>query len=881
MLVLSLLSVAVGVAQPVPLENFSCSTGTVTASPSGGPTTIQCLDAAGSPQDLIFPTGSHVMIWGATGNWKPLNTQTFQVLKMVVSSTGTTMYLNDTGMMENTPGSTWQIYPETTNATCSSTEQVTLSSIVDGRTITVTRTGTSEPHCNEDYFWGPLNRQNTWAITIVDSTHFSVPLDSSSFGSFAGQAININRASAYSGNPVPYLMTSTADGSAPLLEVNSQNEETVTIDGCPSKTNAITCSFAYADPFNQKGYGDFGNSTSLVVSSGTGTFTLSGWTNNTTQYTRTLQANELMWLNNFTETASAYGMINRPWVISAITGNCSSGCTVTIANMSTGQGGTPVSDGTYTTSNATHNFYFPIFADYYTYWGPGLATPSSYPTEYPAHMVEGTYSSSFNRFRAWYCWSASMSQIPMEFGSYVAEQPSTASFHGYHSVVYDTYGSAGACQWQIFETNNFPLHWVGALGSAAEPQGVDSTYNGWIGGPPQWTGEANHYFDINRTFYMNLSSIYAAPGAQTSYVGPMYMDTVTAEPEEWVINKAVSYNPGSGKYHMNIVSSSVTSGGPCSSSTYNFYYSTSELKTLGLNNATFDGTSSAANYGVNALYQINHDTAALPLEDIYFGIRPNMCISGVSGTGQSPIVVSFRQDPNMQVGDHVTVAGVGGNTNANQTSVVITNVYPRQAWFRSNQGYQASATLTSIVVTGGSPNICTVNLTVAPKLVAGQEVGVTGVPNGGPQGGSYELITWFTVSGVSGNSFTFNCAGTTPGTYNTDANASGGFYMAVVADPSVAISGTGNGNWDGNYTGTMVSTENNKNFSEISFLPPAVAGSMPPALTSVLDQALGLLPCTTGDLNHDGVCNILDVQLEIDLLMSQGVPATRLQVRRH
>jgi hypothetical protein len=137
------------------------------------------------------------------------------------------------------------------------------------------------------------------------------------------------------------------------------------------------------------------------------------------------------------------------------------------------------------------------------------------------------------------------------------------------------------------------------------------------------------------------------------------------------------------------------------------------------------------------------------------------------------------------------------------------------------------------------------------------------------------------VTGVSGNSFTFNCAGTTAGTYNTDANASGGFYMAVVADPAIAIGGTGNGNWDGNYTGTMVSTENNKNFSEISFLPPAAPNSLPPALTSVLDQALGLAPCTTGDLNHDGVCNILDVQLEVDLLMSQGTPADKRKTLPH
>jgi hypothetical protein len=888
LLVLSLLSVAAGVAQPVPLENFSCSTGAVTASPSGGPTTIQCLDAAGNPQNLIFPTGSHVMLWGATGNWTPLNTQTMQLLKMVMSSTGTTVYLNDTGMMENTPGSTWQIWnqqgsvPYCGNGTYGS-EQVTLGSITDGRSIVLSARGvnttTATPHCNEDLFWGPLDRSNTWAITIVDSTHFSVPLDSSSFGSFAGQTIHINRASAANPSSGPYLLPSGADGAPPLIEITSNGYELMTIDGCPSTSNAITCSFGYIDPFNAKGYGDFGTTGSLVVSGGTGTITVSSWNNNTTQYTRTLQANELMWLNNFTESASTYGTINRPWVINTVTGTCSSSCTITIANMGTGQGGAGVSDGTYTVSTSGHNFFFPLFADYYAYWGPGEATIGDYPTEYPAHMVEGTFSSSFNRYRAWYCWSATMTAAEMEFGSYVVEQPSEVSWHGYHSLNFDTYGSTGACQWQIWEINAFPYHWVG--GPSWSPQGTDSTYTGFVGFPA-WTGETYHYFDINRTFYMNLSNVYSLVGAQTSYIGPMYMDTVAAEPEEWVMTKSATYNPGTGKYHMNMVVSPGVSGGPCSSMTYNFYYSTSELKALGLNNATADGSTSAAEYGVLTQYQVIHDTAALPYGNYYFGIRPNMCVSGVSGNGVSPIVLSFRQDPNMQVGDHVNISGVGGNTNANQSTVAITNVYPRQFWFHSNQGHSPPVTLTNIVVTSGSPNVCTVDLTVAPGVVAGQEIGVTGVTSGGPgYSNNYQNVTWFTVTSVSGDSFTFSCPGTTAGTYNTDANLSGNFYMAVVADPAIAISGTGNGNWDGNYTGTMVSTENNKNFSEISFLPPATSFSVP-ALTSVLDQALGLLACTTGDLNHDGVCNILDVQLEIDLLMSlEGAPDAKRKLLPH
>jgi hypothetical protein len=93
---------------------------------------------------------------------------------MVVTSSGTTMNLNDTGMLENTSGALYQIYPETTAASCTGgTEQVGLSSIVDSRTITVTRAQngtTAYAHCNEDYFWGPLNRSVTWAITVVDST---------------------------------------------------------------------------------------------------------------------------------------------------------------------------------------------------------------------------------------------------------------------------------------------------------------------------------------------------------------------------------------------------------------------------------------------------------------------------------------------------------------------------------------------------------------------------------------------------------------------------------------------------------------------------------------------------------------------------------------
>jgi len=80
-------------------------------------------------------------------------------------------------------------------------------------------------------------------------------------------------------------------------------------------------------------------------------------------------------------------------------------------------------------------------------------------------------------------------------------------------------------------------------------------------------------------------------------------------------------------------------------------------------------------------------------------------------------------------------------------------------------------------------------------------------------------LTFFNITGVSGNSFTFNCPGTTAGTYNTDY--SNIYPMAIIVDPAIGLSGTGHANWDGNFTGTLVSTENNKNFAEINFTPPA------------------------------------------------------------
>src|SRR5208283_2991033 len=121
---------------------------------------------------------------------------------------------------------------------------------------------------------------------------------------------------------------------------------------------------------------------------------------------------------------------------------------------------------------------------------------------------------------------------------------------------------------------------------------------------------------------------------------------------------------------------------------------------------------------------MNHDSPPLAFGNLYYGIVPEMCVSGVSGSGVSPIAISFRQAPGMSAGDHVTVTGVGGNTAANQSTVTINTVVTRQEFYRSNQGASVTPNMTGITVTGG--NTCTANLTVSPTVFVGQEGMITG-----------------------------------------------------------------------------------------------------------------------------------------------------------
>lgn len=850
-------------SQPAILDDWKAASVTAVASPAGGPTVI----TTANPHGLV--TGMYVAIHGATasgsnGQWVNLNTQQEVYLRMTLSSAGTLAYVSDTTRLEPTTNSTWEL---TTGGDCVSgitqnNEYVSISGFPSNRTATLNGRGlnstTASPHCPEAAFWGPTTRPSGyavtsvpyhWQITVTSPTTFTIPLDSSTFGSFAGETVFYERASLYASQPVRFYKTTPDDGSPAQQDPTANGTQQFVIDGCSSKSNAMTCSLGYNDPDNQKGYGDWAASGSLVVSGGTGTITFtSSFGQSTTSNTRTFQANELAWLWNFNEAGSSlpFGTINRPWGITSITGSPQ---TLTFANMgcsgpNPGQGagsssslGQCVPDGTYPVITASHNFFFPIFSDYYAYWQGYMATsgctPAAYAktvpgNEFPSHVVlsyGSPYTTTFNRLRLWFQWGNTFSGFPMELGTYTCQSSGGVEGpHGYSTVAIDAY----AGEWQVVEYTAYPDHWEGGPTSGSYgdvPQGSEPNLSSYLG-YPGYDGAAYHYFDYMHVYYVNGSSIAVAPGAQTGQFGPIYYDTVSAEPDEWTPTRSVTYNPATGKYHIAVTipgTGSYTMPNGTQAVTYDFYHSTSNIKTIGLNNATYDGSAVSAQDGANSTIEARLETSAAALAGtMYVGIVPHMIASGLSSGTSGNVSISFRADPNMQVGDHVTTSGFGLNTAANfSTATAISAVQPRQYWWLTTPGTSNPGQLTSIVVTSGSPNVCTVNLTVVPNVFAGEGMSITGATSGGPGASEATGASFFTISGVSGDSFTFNCPGTTAGTYSTSNTTSCSHCLfGVMADPFVTFNVTNSGNWDGNFTGTMVTAETQKNFAQINFTPP-------------------------------------------------------------
>ena len=218
-------------------------------------------------------------------------------------------------------------------------------------------------------------------------------------------------------------------------------------------------------------------------------------------------------------------------------------------------------------------------------------------------------------------------------------------------------------------------------------------------------------------------------------------------------------------------------------------------------------------------------------------------MSGVSGLGQSPVILSFLLDPNLTTSSTITASGIGGNAAANVTGATVSAVYPRQILYRMIPHYPSptvAGPLTSITVQNGgsyptctaSTCTCTANLAVNTSTLniwPGSTLGVIGVPAGGPGTnppgpGNNQIQTFFNVIAVNSTSFDFSCpnpvhsgAAYTPGTYNTDGASTN--PMVIVIQPAVAVPPNGTpAAWDGAQNGIATSPQA---FAEINFTPPS------------------------------------------------------------
>ncbi len=821
------------------VEDFKGTNCTLTA---GNPTTVTC------PTAHNFPNPTFVGIWGATGgSWPNINGQWAVTLNLPMSAAspanGGQIFVADTSM-----------WPQTGNFTISiDAEQITVN-VANGYFLNVVARGanstTAASHAFETGVNGPITANVSYRVTVTGAFTFTIPFNSTGYGTYSGPGVTVMRESTqypYASAPFPQLFAGDGDGARGGV-TQSNNTWKLVVPNCTGQTSndqttAYPCSLGYADPGNIKGEGACNQITNLVVSGGTGTVTLSSPWSDPGQCVggsggRSLGAGQLIWLQFMNEGSNAFNSINRPWVMSA----ANSGQTqITIPCMGAAGGscttGGGVADGTYTPAATPKNLWLPFSTDVYFYFDASLQDGGpAYPDGWIQQMVKSnaSFNNLDNRLCLNFLWGKSIpypsdGQANLVMGTYTFEQPSGMSAgHGYHGVPTATHAN----QWMQYCGSSTPQHFEGAASPAWLP--YDTTFNGWVTSPP-WTGETTHYFDAIPYFYINGSGAHSDFSGQTVYVANATLNYVgTGQPDEMVLSNTIDYDGA--KYNLFFQGPQEIDN---ASTSYQFRWSASDMTATGFssgicqNGTTTCGGADTVSYtpNINTPYFSYQSAAMATVNPIYWGIRPTVPVEGTSGNGTSPIwiVSDHLLYSGITTGDHVTIAGLTGNTAGNATNAAIVGVFPRTIWPLTQfttaweSGTMAPGTLTSIV-SDGSGN-CTVNLTVAHGIQKGWRIRVDWqAPGPGSAAADYTV-----TSTPTADSFVFACPGVVANTWD-NANSNGdfeggswqiGFHMAVTAEPAVAISGTGSGNWDGSTGGTIVSTENTKGFTQIIFAPPA------------------------------------------------------------
>jgi hypothetical protein len=466
-----------------------------------------------------------------------------------------------------------------------------------------------------------------------------------------------------------------------------------------------------------------------------------------------------------------------------------------------------------------------------------------------AQNKSGSWNSQYNRM-CYYMMPSLTSSAPdgygvsagdWQWGTYV-NQNDTGPAHFYHNLNFDTESGQPMLMCQTVN----PTQEVGVTGGGND-WGNQPFHIGWqVANPPSVNpGSGRYLFDANALTYFN--GYYQMGGARFY---PITWSSEANAPEEPIQGRALYYSKANSKYNIYVQGpkSLVVAGA------YEFRYSTASMKTNGYstgictsNNST-PGTSPCPAGDTTSMagsafagVKFTSGTVTSPPSTVYWAIKPiGTSVMSTTGNGQNPTYVITDQNQGFQVGDHVTVASVPGNTAANVTNQAITAVQAAQFWFRFNPtdqgGSMTSGPLVSIVSDSASPPNCTVTLNVNHNIFPGWMISVYGTPGNGPW--QNVLESYYKVATTpTAQTFTFVCAASDPSTtWNTDADDAHFVWLSVKALPGFGYAVAGNGSYNNDTTnynkgGTFTSTEDTRNFAEIAFTPPASAPVTPTGST--------------------------------------------------
>jgi hypothetical protein len=130
-------------------------------------------------------------------------------------------------------------------------------------------------------------------------------------------------------------------------------------------------------------------------------------------------------------------------------------------------------------------------------------------------------------------------------------------------------------------------------------------------------------------------------------------------------------------------------------------------------------------------------------------------------------------------------------------------------------------------------NTCTLTTTAAHGLLVSNQIMVWGATSTvlAPQNGSGVYVIASTPTSTTA---TFACPGVADGIYDTDYDSTGTlpdtflhYLLAVKVFPSLTIAGTGNSNYVSG--GTLISAEDNKNFTEVRLIPYGITMALSPS----------------------------------------------------